>query len=83
MEVAEGAPDNLVRHGILCNMIMVQSKVSDKAIIQLLSRFPETAEIKDSEGNFPLHLAINIKHSVAVIIAVFRAHKGVSKMGVA
>ncbi len=68
LEVAEGAPDNLVRHGILCNMIMVQSKVSDKAIIQSLSRFPETAEIKDSEGNFPLHLAMNMKRSVAVCL---------------
>jgi len=80
LEVAEGAPDNLVRHGILCNMITVQSEVSDKAIIQFLSRFPETAETKDSEGNFPLHLAINMKRSVAAIIAVFRAYKGVSKM---
>lgn len=80
LEVAEGVQNNLVRHGILCNMIMVQNEVSDKAIVQFLSNFPETATIKDSEGNFPLHIAINMKRSVAVIIAVFRAYKGASKV---
>lgn len=80
LEVAEGASDTLVRHGILCNMITTKSETSDEVIIQLISNFPETARTKDSDGNFPLHLAMHMKSSIAVITTLFRAHKRVSKV---
>ena len=77
LQAAERLSDDEGKNKMLRNLI--ETVDLDSLVISMVSRFPETLQMKCADGNLAMHIALEFKRSKDVVLRIFNGYKKASQ----
>jgi len=75
------SPDAQIYLDMICNILCCTHSGTemDSLVVSMVSRFPETLEMRCADGNLAFHVALEFKGSEEVVLAIFNANSKASQ----